>query len=630
MVDIRIIDLPLATGPTAPLSSDVIPIDGTSTRKATISSIGEVAVPIANQSEAEAGVDASKRMTPLTTKQSIAVNAATPEQGAKADTAVQPGSLASVASSGNYSDLNGKPTLGSAASQNSSAFATAAQGSAADAAMPRSGGAFTGAVTGQDGYTFHGSRWFWNEVRDFGATTGAGAAATNGTAFDNTRAAAPVVNVPPGNFRLPNGKALSQGLYKLQHGAALKNSDGSSFTGGINGGQWGNYFDVGYAMEQRGIVMSDTRRFLMDVSPVTAGGDETILSDIYHIVQRNVTAVGNGYTGAATSQRIFQAVGLYGAASGSTGAYQGQVMVGDIKAEAAGRSESIVVSLGLTNTLTGNAYKNNQYVIDAVLAGPIGQQESFLGVYTAGFKKLHGGQLADADHDGAYGYTLEASPRIGGYGSPSVTSYTADVGYACSGHAGAPSVESGADVGANSAWKWSFFSGGRAGVWIPRYKSDGFTPYRSKIDRGFGSTDYVFSGYEAFSAHPSAADPFAFRSAEDAGRVAFGINSPIGGGMLHVGNGTGEFDNNITLYGARHATSKTTRINFRNQFYMGTDPFGNGTEDFFIAQGGQTPIIAIRLNTSGFPFLFFNVPSSAAGLPSGAAYWNNNVLTRVP
>lgn len=43
--------------------------------------------------------------------------------------------LADVATTGAYSDLTGTPTLGSAASQPSSAFATAAQGALADTAI---------------------------------------------------------------------------------------------------------------------------------------------------------------------------------------------------------------------------------------------------------------------------------------------------------------------------------------------------------------------------------------------------------------------------------------------------------------------------------------------------------------
>ena len=50
------------------------------------------------------------------------VTIATSAQGSRADTAVQPGDLAPVANSGQYSDLNGRPTLGTAAAQDVGAF----------------------------------------------------------------------------------------------------------------------------------------------------------------------------------------------------------------------------------------------------------------------------------------------------------------------------------------------------------------------------------------------------------------------------------------------------------------------------------------------------------------------------
>jgi hypothetical protein len=54
---------------------------------------------------------------------------------AKAATATQPGDLATVATSGDYDDLTGKPTLGTAAATAASAYATAAQGALADTAV---------------------------------------------------------------------------------------------------------------------------------------------------------------------------------------------------------------------------------------------------------------------------------------------------------------------------------------------------------------------------------------------------------------------------------------------------------------------------------------------------------------
>ena len=75
---------------------------------------------------------------------------ATAAQGAKADTAVQPGSLSTVATTGDYLDLGGRPTLGTAASQNATAFATAAQGAKADTAL-QPGSLSAVATTGEYG-----------------------------------------------------------------------------------------------------------------------------------------------------------------------------------------------------------------------------------------------------------------------------------------------------------------------------------------------------------------------------------------------------------------------------------------------------------------------------------------------
>ena len=60
---------------------------------------------------------------------------ATAAQGTLAASATQPGDLATVATSGAYNDLTGKPTLGSAAATASSDYATAAQGVKADSAL---------------------------------------------------------------------------------------------------------------------------------------------------------------------------------------------------------------------------------------------------------------------------------------------------------------------------------------------------------------------------------------------------------------------------------------------------------------------------------------------------------------
>ena len=72
---------------------------------------------------------------------------------AKAATAVQPAGLATVATTGAYSDLTGKPTLGTAAAAATGDFATAAQGALADSAVqPADDAADLGSGAATDGY----------------------------------------------------------------------------------------------------------------------------------------------------------------------------------------------------------------------------------------------------------------------------------------------------------------------------------------------------------------------------------------------------------------------------------------------------------------------------------------------
>lgn len=72
----------------------------------------------------------------LAAKQDIINDLQTIRSGAFAGaTAVQPGDLATVATSGSYTDLSNRPTLGTAAAEDATAFASAAQGALADTAV---------------------------------------------------------------------------------------------------------------------------------------------------------------------------------------------------------------------------------------------------------------------------------------------------------------------------------------------------------------------------------------------------------------------------------------------------------------------------------------------------------------
>lgn len=68
MANIRIKDLP---SDTAPSKTDTVPIDLGTTRHATVEEIVLAGRPTATKTEAEAGIDPKKAMTPLTTKQAI-------------------------------------------------------------------------------------------------------------------------------------------------------------------------------------------------------------------------------------------------------------------------------------------------------------------------------------------------------------------------------------------------------------------------------------------------------------------------------------------------------------------------------------------------------------------------------
>jgi hypothetical protein len=69
LANIRINALPADTSPNA---ADVVPIDGATTRKTTLTNLVNAGRPFASQSEAETGTLATKGMSPLTVAQAIA------------------------------------------------------------------------------------------------------------------------------------------------------------------------------------------------------------------------------------------------------------------------------------------------------------------------------------------------------------------------------------------------------------------------------------------------------------------------------------------------------------------------------------------------------------------------------
>lgn len=104
MANIRIKDLPTEA---TPASTDLIPLDQSTTRKATLATVFDTIRPFADQTEAEAGTNTTDAMNPLRTAQAIAALGATQfasaAQGTTADTALQPADIGSSVQG--YDDL---------------------------------------------------------------------------------------------------------------------------------------------------------------------------------------------------------------------------------------------------------------------------------------------------------------------------------------------------------------------------------------------------------------------------------------------------------------------------------------------------------------------------------------------
>ena len=147
--------------------------------------------------------------------------------------------LATVATSGSFSDLSNQPTpfdpstLGTASTQATGAFATAAQGTTADAALPKAGGAVTGNVTfGDNDKVVMGAgsdlQIYHDGSNSFISDQGTGDLAFRGSALIGFQNSAGTENYA--NFN-------DNGAVNLYHNNALKMSTfsgGVSVTGSVN------------------------------------------------------------------------------------------------------------------------------------------------------------------------------------------------------------------------------------------------------------------------------------------------------------------------------------------------------------------------------------------------------------
>jgi len=136
MADVTITGLPNANLPLD--GTERLPMDQAgSTVDATVGDILDLVNAAAITDATAAGkalltaADVAAQRTALelgTAATTAATDYATAAQGSLADSAVQPGDLAAVATSGAYGDLSSLPTLGTAAATDATAYATAAEG----------------------------------------------------------------------------------------------------------------------------------------------------------------------------------------------------------------------------------------------------------------------------------------------------------------------------------------------------------------------------------------------------------------------------------------------------------------------------------------------------------------------
>lgn len=197
-------------------------------------------------------------------------------------------SLASVATSGSFTDLTdvpaipeqvnadwaaasgpaqilNKPTLGTAAAANSADFATAAQGTAADNALPKAGGTMTGAITFAGGQT-------WPTFNQ--STTGNAATATKlatartigGVSFDGTA-----------NINLPGVNAAGT---QNTSGSAAKWTTARTMTLGATGKAMDGSANVTWTLAEMGA--ADDSAVLKLTGAQTVAGVKTFSSRSVH------------------------------------------------------------------------------------------------------------------------------------------------------------------------------------------------------------------------------------------------------------------------------------------------------------------------------------------------------------
>jgi hypothetical protein len=552
------------------------------TRKTPLSAIGDVIIPLASQSEAEAGTNPTKRMSPLTTKQSIAaqvgVTVASKSQGDKADTALQvtTGDLISV-----------------------------------------------------------------QDVRKFGAS----AASSDNTAFFTAwkaGASGTIGQVPPASaFKVDEAFTFDGMNVHLLKGAKITDLAGNTFDDLFHGAYSGEFLTPD-PRDNTNRIRSDFGELHIADKTMTLSGlryDHT--NNVYRYIESRVGTdpEDTAYYVSGAAYWAYSPIGMIAESKGERQAGSSTMFGGLMYLRSAGdaskpgRSEFAPISLA---TYCGHDSGVTQQKINIYLdwnaSGPSNEEERFLAVHNSFLRKFHPGDTYDADHNGSFGYTISTKPGNDGFGVPATAglrTYPIRAGYAVSGHSGllaeAPDGDSPlADLG----FKYGFLAGGSNNVYLT-----GETTGSSKIGVGFAAKEYTVAGLQLFNKHINAdANVVAIQATSSAGPSLFGINTftdyvtP-----LQAGFAAGAGSNALRLRANNDAGKRTTAIfgdeaDGRN-WVLGRDLFAANDGSFGL-YGGTTPDQIFRVGLDK-RIQLFNLPTSSAGLPAGTVWKNGNVLNIV-
>lgn len=486
--------------------------------------------------------------------------------------------------------------------------------------LQKTGGTMTGAIIGDDGGTHRSSKWFFNDIRDSGATV----ASTDLTSvFDAAKAISSRIVIPQGDWRLSTAYNLGGLDLLLKPGAQLLNPSGGVFNGSADGAFLGDVVErvlhdedfygqtgVTRITSPHGVMLADAKDMGTDVSGpgimmferwydgTAASNSQRVVNNVESFVRYGFRQSGGAHA-SGSMRGIGSGIHVKNVDNASAGVSDLQAQALYIKHLAPDQGADIIDGVstwGQEITASGKIGSATSW--DAVLGGSI----IVLQKYTGG-RAAQGGD----NYAGAWAMSLFTTAQETGFSPHAMNyeTYQLDAMLAIGGWTGTSSaVDSGTHANAKSAATRAIQIGGeRLSPW------QFVRTARSRFDTGVSVTDYLNEGIAIFSAHPSATDPFAIKVFEDAGRIILGVNSPSAGYKAHIGNTSGALDRNLKLYESSHATSVRSGLDFGTHFVLSTDTLGDGTADIGLYQNSIAGLV-YQVGATG---------KTRIGLPNAAA-----------